>query len=209
MSISLGRLRYAIAVAELGSFRQAAACLGVHQSSVSRAIQRLEDGLGVSLFERRAAGACLTDAGRRLLDEARPALERLEVARKLTAAAGQAEVGVVRVGILTSLAGGFLRDLVRCYSQRHPQVTIDIRDGGRDDHVSAIRMRKLDMAFVAGDRGIAGCEIAPLWKERIHVALPKGHRLSCPRHEGHRERQRPGLHRSRRCSRSCASERAA
>lgn len=179
--MEVGQLRYIIAAAENGSFRRAAEALGVQQSSVSRAIRQLEDELGVSLFERRSTGAHLTDAGRRLLCEARPALEQLELARKAAAAAGRAEIGVVRVGILTSLAGGFLRELVRSYAVRHPEITIDIRDGGRDEHIGSIRRRKLDVAFVTGDRRIADCETAPLWEERVHVALPKGHKLASRR----------------------------
>jgi DNA-binding transcriptional LysR family regulator len=178
MMINVRHLDYLVAAAENGSFRRAAEALHVRQSSVSRAIRQLEDDLGVSLFERRATGAHLTDAGWRLLREVRPALEQLDLARKAATAAGRGEIGVVRVGILTSLAGGFLRELVRYYGHRHPEITIDIRDGGRDEHVSAIRRRKLDVAFVTGDRGIADCEIAPLWEERVHVALPEGHELA-------------------------------
>ena len=100
------------------------------QSSISRAIRQLEDELGVPLFERRSTGAYLTDARRSLLREARSALEQLDLAEKTAAAAGRAEIGIVRVEILTSLAGGFLRELVRCYAHRHPEITIDIRDGG-------------------------------------------------------------------------------
>jgi len=179
--MEVGQLRYVIAAAENGSFRRAAMTLRVQQSSVSRAIQQLEDDLGVSLFERQSTGSRLTDAGRRLLCEARPALEQLELAGRSAAAAGRAEIGVVRVGILTSLAGGFLRELVRSYAIQHPEITIDIRDGGRDEHVSAIRRRRLDVAFVTGEDRIGECETAALWEERVHVALPKGHRLASRR----------------------------
>lgn len=178
MTMDLGHLRYAIAVAEFGSFRRAAEALCVRQSSVSRAIQRFEDKLGVSLFQRCTTGALLTDAGRRLLCEARPALEQLEMARTMAEAAGRAEIGTLRVGILTSLADGFLRELIRRYIARHPAVTIDIRDGGRDEHVTAIRSRRLDVAFVTGDPRIAECEISTLWEERIHVVLPSSHKLA-------------------------------
>ena len=86
--MEVGQLRYIIAAAENGSFRRAAKFLQVQQSSVSRAIQQLEDDLGVSLFERQSTGSRLTDAGRRLLRKARPALEQLDLARKTAAAAG-------------------------------------------------------------------------------------------------------------------------
>lgn len=176
--MKIGQLRYLIAAAENGSFRRAAEALHVEQSSISRAISQLEDDLGVSLFERRYTGSYLTDAGKRLLRETKPALEQLDLAEKMAAVAGRAEVGVVRVGILTSLAGGFLRKLVSCYAIQNPTITIDIRDGGRDEHVAAIRRRRLDVAFVTGHCEIAGCQTSPLWEERVHVALPKTHVLA-------------------------------
>src|SRR5690606_38341215 len=157
-AMEIRQLRYVIVAAECGSFRRAAAALCVRQSSVSRAVQSLEDELGVSLFERRRGGVHLTAAGRRLLHEVRPALDQLEMARETAATAGRAETGVVSIGILTSLADGFLRELVRKYAVRHPKVMIDIRDGGRDDHITAIRRRRLDIAFVTGDACIAECE---------------------------------------------------
>ncbi len=176
--MELSQLRYLIVTADTGSFRRAAQILRVQQSSVSRAIQNLENDLGVSLFERCTTGSHVTDAGSRLLHEARAALEQLDQARTIATAAGRAEVGVVRIGILTSLAGGFLREIIRCYAIRHPKVTIDIRDGGREEHVNAIRRRRLDVAFVTGDYRIAYCETAPLWQERVHLALPRGHALA-------------------------------
>ena len=176
--MKIGQLRYLIAAAENGSFRRAAEALQVEQSSISRAISQLEDDLGVSLFERRFTGSHLTDAGERLLRETKPALEQIDLAEKMAAVAGRAEVGVVRVGILTSLAGGFLRELVSRYAAQNPKITIDIRDGGRDEHVAAFRRRRLDVAFVTGDCDIVGCQTSPLWEERVHVALPKSHALA-------------------------------
>lgn len=178
MAIDLRNLRHFVAAAENGSFRRAANVLHMQQSSVSRAVRQLEDALGVSLFERRVSGAQLTDAGHRLLRDVRPALEQLELARKAATAAGRGEIGVLRVGILTSLAGGFLRELICRYALRHPEIEIDIRDGGREEHVYAIRRRNLDVAFLSGEGGFADCEIAPLWKERVHVALAEGHELA-------------------------------
>ena len=176
--LEFGHLRYILTAAENGSFRRAAALLQVQQSTISRAVQHVEDELGVSLFERRRNGIYPTDAGRQFCRDARVILEQLELTKRTASAAGRAEVGVVRIGILTSLAGGFLRELLRAYSLQHPGIELDIRDGHRDQHVAAIRNRKLDIALVTGDCRIAGCETATLWDERVLVALPKNHRLA-------------------------------
>lgn len=176
--LEIAQIHYFIAVARCGSFRRAADSLDLRQSSISRAIRRLEDHLDVSLFERSHAGVRLTDAGRRFLEDVAPALAKLEQAERMAGAAGRGDTGVVRVGILTSLAGGFLRELVHTYVTQHPDVRVDVRDGGRDDHVAAIGSRELDIAFLTGSGDVPNCETAELWRERVHVALPREHDLA-------------------------------
>lgn len=176
--MEMAQIRFFVAAAEIGSFRGAAENLNVRQSSVSRSVRRLEDRLGVSLFERSHGGVRLTNAGRRFLCDIQPAIEQLRLAEKMAAAAGRAEIGVVRVGVSTSLTGGFLRRLVHVYGRQFPNVMIDICDGGPDDHIASVRNRQLDIAFVIDVEGASGCEVVELWRERVHVALPQDHRLA-------------------------------
>ncbi|MDX0484486.1 LysR family transcriptional regulator [Sinorhizobium medicae] len=178
MKFELATLNYLLAAAETGSFRRAAAMFNVQQSSVSRAIRQLEDHLGVSLFERDYSGVRLTQAGQRFLHDAQPAIEQLEFAKRTAEAAGRAELGAVRIGLLTPLTGGFLRQLIQYHVENHPEVSIDVRDGGRREHLAAIRAHRLDIAFLSGSGPIPNCETTELWRERIHVALPKNHPLA-------------------------------
>ena len=69
--MDLHRLRIFLAAADELSFRRAAVVVGVGQPAVSRQVAALEDELGVTLFERRSTGACLTEAGRVFLADAR------------------------------------------------------------------------------------------------------------------------------------------
>lgn len=178
MRNALRQLHYLTAAAQVGSFRRAAEMLDVDQPNVSRTIRQLEDDLGVSLFERARSGVRLTPAGKQFLADISPVLEQLESARRSARSARRAESGLVRVGILTSLAGGFLRQLVQAYSEKHPQVRIDLRDGGRREHFAALRAQRLDVAFITGSGPIPGCETRELWRERVHVALPESHPLA-------------------------------
>ena len=174
----LSEIRYFVAAAENGSLRRTAEVLGVGQSCVSRKIMRLEDKLGVSLFERSNTGVRLTNAGQRYLAEVQPALQQLDQARRVAHSAGRADVGSVQIGVLTSLAGGFLRKLIVAYQQEYPKIQIDVHDGGRDEHIAALRARELDIVFVPGQCESRNCECAELWSEPLHVALPRDHRLA-------------------------------
>lgn len=178
MGLDIERLKYFLAAAENRSFRQTADIFDVHQSTISRAVRQLEDSIGVSLFERSHSGIRLTQAGRHFMHETQMAVEHLEAAKRSAEAAGRAELGKLRIGILTSLAGGFLRQLIHNYASTYPDVAIDVRDGGRRDHFAAIRAHRLDVAFVTGIGPVEGCDTAELWRERVHVAMSGNHPLA-------------------------------
>jgi DNA-binding transcriptional LysR family regulator len=167
----------AIAVADHRSFRRAAHVLGMHQSVVSRHVQALEDRIGVSLFERDRTGARLTTAGTRFLQEAREAIGQLENAVTAAGAAGQAAIGQLRIGIGSSLASGYLRDLLQAYRARRPQVNISIIECPSDQQVTLIRQRLIDVAVVVNGSEISGCDAMELWRERVLLILPRDHLL--------------------------------
>lgn len=168
----------AIAVAKHLSFRAAARALGIRPSAVSRRVRALEDALGVSLFERHLRGVSVTNAGARFFQEARQGFAHLEQASKIAAAAGRGTTGELRIGILSSMGGGFLRELIQTFSERHPDVAVQIVEGASTDHISLVRKRRLDIAFVADPNAAADCDVAQLWSERLFVVLPHSHALS-------------------------------
>lgn len=171
-------LRYVLAAAEQTSFSGAAGALGMKVSSVSRRVRDFEDNIGISLFERTTSGVRLTDAGDRFLDDIIPILQMAEVALQRAGAAGRIEEGTLRVGIITTLAGGFLRELITSYRRCYPAVQLEIQDDGRRDHLRAIRSRQLDIAFFTGNAPLAGCDVEELWHERVHVAMAAQHPLA-------------------------------
>ena len=167
----------ALVVAKYLSFRGAASALGIRQSAVSRRVRALEDELGVSLFERHRTGVRVTDAGARFLQQAREALAQLDHASKIAGVAGRGVTGQLRIGILSSMGAGFLRELIQAYSERHPDVAIQIVEAASMGHISLIRKRRLDVAFVADASEATDCDAAPLWSERLFVVLPQDHPL--------------------------------
>lgn len=177
-SIEFRHLRYFIAAAEHGSFRKAGAAIGVQEFAISRRIRDLEDRLGASLFHRHSAGVCLTHAGRRFLRRARQIIRNLGEGAHDIAAVGRGENGSVRIGIYSSIASGFLAELLHSYGLRHGDVRIELVDGNPDEHIAAIRQFRLDVAFLTGERDWPGCDRAHLWCERVFVVLPDQHPLA-------------------------------
>lgn len=176
--IRLRQLRYFLAAADHGSFRKAAIALAINESSVSRQIRDLEDELGASLFQRHAGGVRLTVAGQEFLRSARHALRQIDIGVTKVAAVGRADQGLLKVGIFSSLASGFLFNLLQGFGKHHPTVQIDLIDGNPSEHVAAVRKLELDIAFITGTAPWDGCETEHLWHERVFVVLPADHPLA-------------------------------
>ena len=178
LKLELRHLRYAVAAAEHGSFRRAAKALEMHESAISRRIRDLEDEIGVALFIRYHGGVYPTHAGKRFLIRARKALNLIGEAAVDAASFGRGEKGTVRIGIFSSLASGFLADLLRAYVAANPAIRPDLIEGGPAGHIAAIRRHHLDVAFLTGEPVADGCDTVHLWNERVFVALPSDDELT-------------------------------
>lgn len=176
--IELRHIRYFVVTAEHGSFRRAAVVLRVDHSAVSRRIRDLEDQLGASLLNRHSGGVCLTLAGERFLRRARRALKSISDGARDVGAIGRNEEGGIRIGIFSSLASGYLTELIRAYSERHAGVRIEFIDGDPAEHIAAVRQVRIDIAFVTGVAEQPGCETAHFWSERVFAVLPVDHSLA-------------------------------
>jgi DNA-binding transcriptional LysR family regulator len=134
-------------VVAAGSFTAAAAGLGVPKSSVSRAVARLEESLGVRLLQRTTRRLGLTQAGERYLTEVRGPLTRLQEATlevsELTAEAR----GLVRLSFAPGMADGPVSDLLVEFVRRHPRIQIELVVTGRQ--VNLVE-EGIDLALRAG-----------------------------------------------------------
>jgi len=175
LPVQVRHIQYVIAAADHGSFRRAAAALGVQESAISRRIRELEDRLGTTFFIRSSGGVKLTHAGKQFVQRGRKALSEINLAKAEATAIGRGEDGHVRIGIFSSLASGFLSDLIQTFSARHDAVQLSFVDGNPAEHVAAVRQHHLDIAFITGSAEWPGCESQCLWTERIYVVLPTGH----------------------------------
>lgn len=176
--IKLHHLRYFVAAAEYGSFRQAGRALAIQESTISRRIRDLEDQLGASLFHRRTSGVRLTAAGQNYLARARTALQHIHAGAHDVAAAGRTEQGHIKIGVFSSIASGFLFDLLQAFGKRYERVGVDLIDGNPAEHIAAVRQLRLDVAFITGTSPRDGCEVEQLWSEKVFAVLPADHRLA-------------------------------
>jgi len=137
------------AIARSGSFTQAADELGCVQSNVTARIRKLEDRLGVALFERDGRAARLSAAGGRLEGYAERIISLIEEAESVVADIDGERAGL-RLGSLENTAATRLPALVKRLYQRFPDAPLSLTTGTTDELVGAVLDRKLDAAFVAG-----------------------------------------------------------
>ena len=137
------------AVARLGGMGRAARELNTVQSNVTQRVRRLEEALGVSLFERSRAGARLTQAGERLMPYATKVDALLDEALRAARDDG-APRGTLTIGSLETTAALRLSPLLASYVQAHPGVDLVLRTGTTAEMVERVLGRELEGAFVCG-----------------------------------------------------------
>lgn len=155
--LPLNALRVFEVATRQGSFTKAAIELRVTQAAVSHQIARLEDLLGFSLFLRTSQGLVPTDEGRLLF----PVLEHGfdAMARVLDGLGGRRNIEVLKVGVNTTFALGWLMPRLAAFRQAHPE--IDIRISTNNNRVELLR-EGLDMAIRFGTGGWTGHEAIAL-----------------------------------------------
>ncbi|WP_428929229.1 LysR family transcriptional regulator [Marinibacterium sp. SX1] len=155
--IPLNALRVFEVAMRQGSFTKAAIELRVTQAAVSHQIARLEDLLGAALFLRTSQGLVPTDEGRLLF----PVLEHGfdAMARTLDRLNGRRDVEVLKVGVNTTFALGWLVPRLPAFRLAHPE--IDLRISTNNNRVEILR-EGLDMAIRFGTGGWTGHDAIPL-----------------------------------------------
>jgi DNA-binding transcriptional LysR family regulator len=128
-TISLDLVAPFLAVAELGSFSAAAARLGVEKSSVSRAVTRLEEGVGDRLLLRTTRRVSLTDAGQAVRDRLREPHANLDAALKAVLETASSPRGRLVVTAPADFGAAVLADALVRFARRHPNVEVEVRVG--------------------------------------------------------------------------------
>ncbi|WP_372097726.1 LysR family transcriptional regulator [Tistrella mobilis] len=173
--IQLHDIEATLSVAETGSFRKAAGRMELGQSAVSRRVQRLEDLLGISLFERRPSGAQLTPAGACFALRVRFILDDLHEAAATASAAGAAKNGRLRIGVIASLSRGSLRRVFRNFLNAHENVDIYVMEASRGELLTQLSHRRLDLLVAAGEPDPEIGDGLLLAHEAIFLAVPSEH----------------------------------
>jgi LysR family hydrogen peroxide-inducible transcriptional activator len=174
--LSIRDLEYALAVAEARHFRRAAERCHVSQPALSAQVRKLEEMLGVALFERTPRGVLVTPHGARILPQARRLLEE---ARRLIELAKLEDglSGPLWVDAIATLGPYLFPHILRPLRDRFPRIDFVLREGQTERILAALASGESDIALVSEPIAHEGFATFPLFDEAF-VAIHPPHLLS-------------------------------
>src|SRR5436853_2497788 len=171
--VTLTQMRYAVAVEDRGSFRQAAERCHVSQSGLSMQLGKLEQLLGVVLFDRGKKPLLVTPEGGPALAQMRAILRETERLGQVVAE-GDEPAGRFRLGVIPTLAPTLLPLFIGAFSAAHPRVELMIEELKTEEVIARLRADTLDAGLVATPLGVSGLREEALGLERLLAYLPPG-----------------------------------
>jgi len=176
--MTLTELRYLVALADHRHFGRAAAACHVSQPTLSIQIRKLEEQLGVSLFERNNRQVTATDIGSRLVAEARQVIAGIGRLKDIVQSAGAILAGPLRLGIIPTRAPYLLPWLLPPLQQSHRQLDLGLTEDLTDILLTCMLDYELDAALVALPIDTAEFVAIPLFDEPFLLACPIDHPLA-------------------------------
>ena len=168
-------LQYAIAVADSGSISRAAEVCGITQPALSERIKRIENTLGVELFERSKRRIRITPVGERLILKARSLMDEIAELDAIISSSNVPLSGQLRVGVISTL-GPYLMPLVLPrLKKKYPDLELILHEGLTDQLIPAVLSGSLDLAIASAPLHWSGLRIVELFDEPFVLAVPKDH----------------------------------
>jgi LysR family hydrogen peroxide-inducible transcriptional activator len=175
--MTLAELRYVVALAREKHFRRAAERCHVSQPTLSVAIKKFEDRLGVLLFERSPGDIRLTPTGEKICEQAAKAL--MEIARidDLAQLGKNPMTGPLRLGVIYTIAPYLLPALIPALHAAAPEMPLYLQENFTHRLADLLKNGELDAAILALPFAESGIVTRPIYDEEFCIALPQGHPL--------------------------------
>lgn len=171
--VTLTQMRYAVAIADSGSFRAAAERSYVSQSGLSMQVQRLEELLDCVLFDRSRKPVMETTDGSVAIAQMRVILREVERLGQLVAEEREPS-GRFRLGVIPTMSSSVLPRFLRDFMDANPRVELSIEELKTDEILSRLRADTLDAGLLATPLGEPGFREEQLAVERLYAYLPPG-----------------------------------
>jgi LysR family hydrogen peroxide-inducible transcriptional activator len=175
--MNLRDLKYLAAVADKRHFGRAAEACHVSQPTLSAQIKKLEERLGVAIFERTNKSVTVTAIGEEILRHARRALEEAEQIEALANTRGDPMAGPLRLGVIPTLSPYLMPLLLQPLKKRYPKLRVVLSEEITERLLQRLREHSIDAALIA--TAVPDAELASLalFEEPFWLVLPRKHPL--------------------------------
>jgi LysR family hydrogen peroxide-inducible transcriptional activator len=173
--MTLTELKYIVAVARERHFGRAAEACFVSQPTLSVAIKKLEDELGVRLFERGSSEVTLTPAGERIVAQAQRVLDEAAQVKEIAKQGKDPLNGALRLGVIYTIGPYLLPALVRQLLKDAPHMPLLLNENFTIKLMELLKNGEIDVAIMALPLPDAGLMIQPVYDEPFMVAMPRQH----------------------------------
>lgn len=173
--MTLNELRYVVAVARERHFGHAAEACFVSQPTLSVAVRKLEDELGVTLFERGPGEVTVTAVGREVIEQAQRVLEEAEGVRRVARHGQNPLAGPLRLGAIYTVGPYLLPHLIPLAMERAPDMPLVIEESFTTVLAERLKRGDLDLIIISLPFDEAGVLTRPLYDEEFVVLMPISH----------------------------------
>ncbi|MGC3962249.1 MAG: hydrogen peroxide-inducible genes activator [Rhodocyclaceae bacterium] len=173
--MTLTDLRYIVALAQERHFGHAAEKCHVSQPTLSVAVKKLEEQLGVLLFERSAADVKVTEIGRQIVAQAERVLREASQVRDIAEAGRDPFAGPLRLGVIYTIGPYLLPSLIPRLAQRAPRMPLMIQENYTSRLAEGLKKGDIDVAILALPFSEPGIVTQPVYDEPFRVLMPATH----------------------------------
>lgn len=176
--MNLRDLKYIVEVAREKNFARASAKVFVSQPALSMQIKKLEETLGVEIFERDKQNFLITPVGAEIIKKAEIILQESEEIKMIAKNSKDPHKGEIRIGAFPTVASYFLPNFVKNIHKKFPHLKIFLIEAKSDELIAKLKNGELDFCLLAmpiADENLIGEKI---FSEKFLLATPKGHPFS-------------------------------
>lgn len=173
--MTLTELRYIVAVAQKRHFGHAAEACFVSQPTLSVAVRKLEDELGVAIFERGPNDITLTPIGARIVDQAQRVLEQASAIKEMAQAGKDPLSGPLRLGAIYTIGPYLFPHLIPILHERVPGMPLVVEENYTANLGARLKQGELDLIVVSEPFEGPGIVTQPIYDEPFVILMPRSH----------------------------------
>jgi len=174
LQLTLKDLHYVVALADHGHFGRAALACNISQPTLSTQVKKLEQELGLTLFERTTQSVSVTDIGRDIVGRARRILAEVEAIGSVGHDQTNPLSGMFRLGVIPTLGPYLLPWLVPALKGSYPELRLTVREDLTVPLLERLHLNRLDAVLVALPIDEDGLDTVPMFDEPFRFAEPRG-----------------------------------